>query len=106
MNRADLQSFLNSETPLPRTTTLVREGGLRAVLFHLNAGEELPEHHTRGAITVQCLAGESMLAAGEERAEMKPGLLISLGPGAPHSVIAQEDSVLLVTISEQIAPQP
>jgi hypothetical protein len=54
MNQADLHAFLDSKIALPRATTLLREGGLRAVLFHLKAGEELPEHQRRGAITIQC----------------------------------------------------
>ena len=55
MNQADLHSFLDSKTALPRATTLVRECGLRAVLFQLKAGEELPEHETRAATTIQWL---------------------------------------------------
>lgn len=105
MNQADLHSLLNSKIALPRATALLRERGLRAVLFHLKAGEELPEHQTRGAIAIQCLNGLSMLLAGDERVEVTPALLISLAPGVPHTLIAREDTVLLVTISEQIPAQ-
>jgi quercetin dioxygenase-like cupin family protein len=105
MNQADLHSFLDSKVALPRTTTLLRESGLPAVLFHLKAGEELPKHHTRGGITVQSLAGQSILLAGDERVEMTPALLISLAPGIPHRVIAQEDTLLLVTIWEPMPAQ-
>ena len=105
MNHADLHSLLESKTALPRATTLLRERGLRAVLFHLKAGEELPEHQIGGAIIIQCLNGLSSLLAGDERVEMTPALLISLAPGVPHTLIARQDTVLLVTISEQIPAQ-
>jgi quercetin dioxygenase-like cupin family protein len=83
--------------------TLFRENGLRTLLLHLNSGEQIPEHQTRGAITVQCLQGEAILLSGDERLELRPNLLLSLAPGMPHSVAAQQDTLLLVTISEQVA---
>src|SRR6266567_1108426 len=105
MNQANLHFSLDSKAALPRATTLLRESGLRAIVLHLHAGEELPEHHTPGAITIQSLSGQSILLTGDDRVEMVPALLISLSPGAPHSVIAQEETLLLVTILEQIPAQ-
>ena len=102
MNQIDLRSFLTDSAALPKSTTLVRENGLRTLLLHLKDGEGLPEHHTKGAITVECLKGKVTFLAGEEKVELAPGLLISLAPGKPHSLTAGEDSLLLVTISEQI----
>ncbi len=100
MKQVDLRSFMNDLAALPRTTTLIREEGLRSLLLHLKAGERVPEHHTRGSIIVQCLAGNVTFSSGDQ-VELKPGLLISLPPGAPHSLSALEDSSLLVTIAEE-----
>ncbi|HZS55786.1 MAG TPA: cupin domain-containing protein [Bryobacteraceae bacterium] len=102
MKLTDLDTFLNDSIDLPRTTTLFRENGLRAVLFYLKSGEGLPEHHTAGAITVQCLKGHALFSAGGERVPLKPNWLLSLAPGVSHSLIAHHDTLLLVTISEQI----
>ena len=102
MTHADLQSFLNDTAGVGRTTMLFRETGLRTVLLHLKAGEQIPEHQTRGAITVHCLKGEALFLSGDERAELRPDSLVSLAPGMPHSVAAEQDTLLLVTISEQI----
>jgi quercetin dioxygenase-like cupin family protein len=102
MTHADLHSFLSDTVGLGRTTTLFRENGLRTLLLHLKAGEQIPEHQTRGAITVHCLKGKAVFLSGDERADLKLGLLLSVAPGVPHSVAAQEDTLLLVTISEQI----
>lgn len=88
-----------------RTTPLFHESGLRTLLLHLNAGENMPEHQTRGAILVHCLTGQGVFAAGAERTELRPGILISVPPSEPHSVTAAADQelLLLVAISEQVA---
>jgi quercetin dioxygenase-like cupin family protein len=102
MTHVDLQSFLSDASRLARTTTLFREKGLRTLLLHLKAGEQIPEHQTRGAISVHCLGGHATFVSRDERTELKPALLISLAPEMPHSVVAHQDTVLLVTISEHI----
>ncbi len=102
MNQADLQRLLSDRAELPRSTTLLRESGLRTLLLHLKAGEQIPEHQTRGAITVHCLDGDGVFSMADDRVELRPGLLISVPPAMPHSVSAVEDMLLLVTISEHI----
>ena len=102
MTQVNLQEFLRDTSGLGRTTTLSRERGLRAILLHLKADEEIPEHQTRGAITVQCLKGEVIFSSGDEHVELGQASLIGLAPGRPHSVAAQQDTLLLVTISEPI----
>lgn len=100
MSQADLQIYLSDQAELPRTTTLFREEGLRTLLLHLKAGEQIPEHQTRGGITVQCLKGDGAFFVLNERMVLRAGLLISVPPGASHSVAAREDTLLLVTLSE------
>ena len=107
MTPADLTDFLSNQGGLPRTTTLFRQPGLRTLLLHLNAGERIPEHQTRGAIVVHCLGGKGGFFVGADRAELRPGSLLSVPPDAAHSVAAAEDEqlLLLVTVSEQIAAE-
>lgn len=100
MNRADLESLLAEAGRLPRATTVLRESGLRVLLLNLHPGEEIPEHQTRGAITVQCLKGRAVFSQGAEQVNLRAHSIISLGPAAPHSVKADEDTLLLVTVSE------
>jgi quercetin dioxygenase-like cupin family protein len=101
MKQTDLQQFLSNPASLPRSTTLLLEDGLRVLLLHLKPGEQIPEHQTRGAISVQCLQGEATFQSGEERVELKQHTLIALGPNAPHSVTGRSEALLLVTISTQ-----
>lgn len=107
MTPTDLANFLSNQADLPRTTTLFRQPGLRTLLLHLNAGERIPEHQTRGAIVIHCLDGEGAFFVGNDRAELRPGSLLSVSPNAAHSVSAAEDQqlLLLVTVSEQIAAE-
>jgi quercetin dioxygenase-like cupin family protein len=102
MKQMDLQAFLSDTGGLARATTLFQEGGLRGLLLHLNAGEQIPEHQTRGAITVHCLQGEATFWSGQEQATLRPASLLSLAPAAPHRVMAQQDTLLLVTVWEPI----
>ncbi|HEU5022383.1 MAG TPA: cupin domain-containing protein [Bryobacteraceae bacterium] len=105
MTAADLENLRANTAAFPRTTPLFREAGLRTMLLHLNAGENIPEHQTRGALLVHCLSGRGAFASGDERTDLRPGVLISVPPAAPHSVTAAADQevLLLVTISEQVA---
>lgn len=101
MNQTDLRPFLAAPDDVPKSTTLLREEGLRVLLLHLKSGEEMLEHQTPGAITVQCLTGEVSFFAGKDEVELTGGLLISLAPECPHRLIARQESLLLVTISER-----
>ncbi len=104
MNPTDLNAFLADPSALPRSTTILRENGLRCLVLHLKAGEQIPEHQARGAISVHCLQGEVRFSAGEEKVELRAGLLITLASGLPHALVAQQESVLLVTMSEPVQP--
>jgi quercetin dioxygenase-like cupin family protein len=104
MTWADLENLRANTAAFPRTTPLFREAGLRTLLLHLKAGEVIPEHQTHGAILVHCLAGQGNFAAGGERTELRPGILVSVPPSAPHSVTAaDEELLLLVVISEAVS---
>ncbi len=100
MNQTDLSRYVSDFVSLPKATTLLREEGLRCFLLHLKASEEMPEHKTRGAITVQCLQGQVLFVEGDDKVDLTPGVVISVAGNAPHSVIARLDSLLLITVSE------
>ena len=102
MKHTDLQAFQHDTAELPRSTTLFQEPGLRGLLLHLKKGEQIPEHSTPGSIAVHCLKGEVIFASGDEEITLRPGGLVSLTPAAPHRLAALQDSLLLVTIREEI----
>lgn len=102
MNHTNLQTFQAETNALPRSTILFQESGLRGLLLHLKAGEQIPDHSAPGSIAIQCLKGEVIFSSGEEQTTLTPGGLVSLAPAVPHRLRAQQDSLLLVTIREEI----
>jgi quercetin dioxygenase-like cupin family protein len=102
MTISDLNPLLADPAALSRSTTLLRENGLRCLLLHLKAGEEIPEHRAPGAISVHCLQGQVLFSEGEATTELHPGLLLTVAPNAPHALQAREESVLLVTLAQPV----
>ena len=82
----------------PVLRTLLPGPGPRVMLLYLHAGQSLPEHAASDTITVQALSGWTTFYDGPVPFEMKSGTLLRLEAGRPHALIAQEDSVLLVTV--------
>lgn len=77
---------------------LVNEPDSRMVLLCLRAGQQVPEHSTKGSVTVQAITGHATFYDGTEGYEMFAGMLVRLEPGRPHCVEAHQDAALLVTI--------
>ena len=115
---ADVQAFLDKETiprPQPKISAIIDVGAAAPVdspstpsllvksetlelrRLNLPKGQEIPTHHARGEITVQCLVGRIAFTADGETRELRAGQLIVLAPGAPHSLVGLEDSSVLVT---------
>ena len=86
MTQANLHDLVSNRAGLSRTTTLFREPGLRTFLLHLKAGERMPEHQTRGAITIHCVGGKGTFSAAQDEVELRSGVLISVPPALLHSV--------------------
>lgn len=78
--------------------TLVKQSGMSLVLTHLHEGASLQEHAAPGAATVQVLDGHVRVHIGDETRDVPAGRLIAFNAGVRHSVEAQEDSTLLLTL--------
>jgi quercetin dioxygenase-like cupin family protein len=78
--------------------TLVKDGPLRVVLVILGTGTEMDEHAAPGPATVQVLQGRVRIAAGTEQCICERGALIVLEGGVGHTVRAEADSALLLTV--------
>jgi len=79
--------------------TLVKYDDLRVVLIALRANARIPEHKTEGRISVHVLSGHVQVKAAGRTFSLRPGGLLALDHGLPHSVEAMEDSALLLTIA-------
>ncbi|MFC7671372.1 cupin domain-containing protein [Hymenobacter humi] len=83
--------------------TLLQSDGIRLVLIALHEGAELKTHTTPGPISVQVLEGHVSFRSQEQTTELVPGQLLTLHAGLPHSVVARQESVFLLTLASPAA---
>src|SRR5690554_4574739 len=79
--------------------TVCKTKGMSIVLFALHKGAELKRHTAQGVISVQVLQGKIRFDSDEESLERAKGQLLMLHEKIPHSVLALEESVFLLTIA-------
>ena len=79
--------------------TLVKYDDLRVVLTVLKARARLPEHQTKGRISIQTVAGHILVRAEGRTFDLPAGSLLALDQNLPHDVEAIEESAFLITIA-------
>ncbi len=75
-----------------------RGDGLEATVFGFDAGEQLTEHQASRAAVVQVLSGRLRFIVDGEPLELAEGSWLHMTPGAPHSLVALEPTVMLLTL--------
>ena len=80
-----------SRCDLPRRRTEV-------TVFGFDAGEGLSEHQTSRSAIVQVVKGRLEFTADGEHLDAVPGFWLHMEPGTPHSLIAREPTVMLLTL--------
>ena len=83
--------------------SLYNEANSRAILFGFAPGQELSEHTTPMAATIHILEGNATLTLGGDAMQAGPGTLVAMSPGLPHSVLAQGQVVMLLTMIKDSA---
>ncbi|MEX2176689.1 MAG: cupin domain-containing protein [Pirellulaceae bacterium] len=84
-----------------KTRTLFKAEDLEVIRLVVLAGKEIPPHRVSVEVTVQCLEGRVDFRLGDLKRELSAGTLLYMEGGTEHSLVAQEDSSLLVTIALQ-----
>ncbi|MGH9253255.1 MAG: hypothetical protein ACRD3C_01660 [Vicinamibacterales bacterium] len=79
--------------------TLVKYDDFRVVLTALKARARLPEHQTKGRISIQTVAGHILVRAEGRTFDLPAGTLLALDQNLPHDVEALEESAFLITIA-------
>jgi quercetin dioxygenase-like cupin family protein len=93
--------------PVKHAAVLAKNEHMRIVLAVLSRGEMLQEYETDGQITVAVVQGAIRFNALGEHVDLVGGGLLTLQPGARHSVLALEDSAFVITVcslSKKTAP--
>lgn len=73
--------------------------GLRIVLIALHKDAEMKKHSADGIISVQVLEGQIQFTTSEQSVELNKSQMLTLHKGIPHSVLAREDTVFLLTLT-------
>ena len=81
-----------------QTHALIKTPDLEVLRLIMPQGKEIPIHRAPGRITVQCLEGRVAFTALGGTVDLEAGQLLYLEPDEPHSLLAHEDSSLLVTL--------
>ncbi|MCB0697828.1 MAG: cupin domain-containing protein [Chitinophagaceae bacterium] len=90
------EAWLNNKR---NSITLFKSDNMRIVMIGLHMNTELPEHTADGVISVQALEGHIIFKANNEEQKLTPGNMVTLHEKIPHSVVAVEDSVFLLTMA-------
>lgn len=77
---------------------LHRGGGLNVTAFAFDAGEQLTEHQAARTAVVQVLSGRLRFTVDAEQLDLGPGSWLHMAPDAPHSLVATEPTVMLLTL--------
>ena len=77
--------------------TVYKSQGLNIVLIALHKDAEMKKHSAAGIISLQVLEGLILFTTDDESRELGKGQMLALHEKIPHSVMALEESVFLLT---------
>lgn len=102
----DLPSFIKqikTESPWENNDrnaiTVFKTNGMRIVLIALHAGAEMKTHTADGIICIEIVDGKIKFNAESRSVELNKGQMLTLRKGIPHSVLAIEESIFLLTLT-------
>jgi quercetin dioxygenase-like cupin family protein len=81
-----------------RQKTLYRAHGMTTALFTFERFTGLNEHKVNGVVNIHVLRGKLRVTAGGQTYELSDGNLLILAPGVPHTVAAEQESEMLLTV--------
>ena len=85
------------------TITVFKTNGMRIVLIALHAVAEMATHTADGIISVQVLEGQIKFTTDIKTVELSKGQMLALHERIPHSVVAIEETVFLLTLTTTLA---
>lgn len=78
--------------------TFYSDDRLKAILFGFAAGQELSEHTAARPAILHFLQGQARLTLGDHATSAGPGTWVHMQPHLPHSIYAETDVVMLLTM--------
>ncbi len=78
--------------------TILNKPGIRIILFGFAPGQELSEHTSTKTAILHFLRGSARLTLGGAPQLAGPGTLVHMAPNLPHSILAETETVMLLTM--------
>lgn len=82
-----------------KTATFVKTDDLEILRLVMPAGKHIDTHRAPGEAIIHCLEGHVKLHLADGARSLSAGDMVYLPAAEPHSVTAEVDSALLVTLS-------
>lgn len=95
---ADAAATISIQPGAVVSKVIHRDQTLNVTVFGFDAAEGLTEHQAARAAIVQVLSGRLSFTADGEETDAGPGFWLQMAPGTPHSLIAKEPTVMLLTL--------
>ena len=95
---ADLASMIEIQAEATVSRTVLKEDGLRTVLFAFDRDQVLTEHTAAMPVMIQVLSGLLRIGAEGREVELAPGGVVYLGTRQPHTVHAVEPSKMVLSM--------
>ncbi len=96
---AQLKSEVGYEKNDRNAITLFHSERMRIVLIALHDGAEISEHSVTGPCSILAIDGRVEVRAGQDEYALGPGEAVALQDAVAHSVLAQGESVILLTLA-------
>ncbi|MFW2340323.1 MAG: cupin domain-containing protein [Acidimicrobiia bacterium] len=95
---ADLAAELEIPVDGTLSRVLYKDDDIRLVLFGFDTDQELTEHTASMPALLQIISGRARLELGDKTMTAAPGSWVHMQAHLPHSVLALEPTVLLLTL--------
>jgi quercetin dioxygenase-like cupin family protein len=89
-----------------KPVSVLKATGTNVVVFAFDAGTGLREHVAQQPVLLQALEGTLTVELGNEVVKLRPGDLLHIEPGVPHSVEAVERAKLQLMVLMIDSPGP
>ena len=83
--------------------TVFKTDGMRIVLITLHKDAEMIKHTADGMISLQVMEGQILFTTEEQSVEIRQGEMLALHENIPHSVLAKEETIFLLTFTTTLA---
>jgi quercetin dioxygenase-like cupin family protein len=94
----DVTELITVQPDATVSRVVMQAVGARVVVFTFDTGQELTEHTAAVPVLLQVLSGRLAVTAADRTVELRPGGLVHLAARLPHAVVAQEPTLLVLTM--------